>query len=38
MDLDRPRDRLKLLAHPTYIDCRRQLLEFLYQTQVRTAT
>jgi nitrate/nitrite transport system ATP-binding protein len=33
----RPRDRLKLLADPTYLDCRRQVLEFLYQKQLRAA-
>ncbi|MBC7377819.1 MAG: ABC transporter ATP-binding protein, partial [Burkholderiaceae bacterium] len=27
--LARPRDRLKLLADPDYLDCRRQVLEFL---------
>jgi nitrate/nitrite transport system ATP-binding protein len=37
VDLDRPRDRLKLVAHPKYIDCRRQVLEFLYQKQLRPA-
>ncbi len=35
--LARPRDRLKLVAHPDYIDCRRQVLEFLYQKQLRPA-
>ena len=35
--LARPRDRLKLLADATYLDCRRQVLEFLYQKQVRAA-
>lgn len=35
--LERPRDRLKLLADPTYLDCRRQVLEFLYQKQLRAA-
>ncbi len=35
--LARPRDRLKLLADATYSDCRRQVLEFLYQKQVRAA-
>jgi nitrate/nitrite transport system ATP-binding protein len=37
VDLDRPRDRLKLVAHPKYIECRRQVLEFLYQKQLRPA-
>ena len=35
--LERPRDRLKLLADPTYLNCRRQVLEFLYQKQLRAA-
>jgi nitrate/nitrite transport system ATP-binding protein len=35
--LERPRDRLKLLADPVYLDCRRQVLEFLYQKQLRAA-
>ena len=35
--LERPRDRLKLVAHPKYIDCRRQVMEFLYQKQLRPA-
>ena len=33
----RPRDRLKLLADPMYLNCRRQVLEFLYQKQLRAA-
>ena len=33
----RVRDRLKLLADPVYLDCRRQVLEFLYQKQLRAA-
>ena len=37
VDLERPRDRLKLVAHPKYIDCRRQVMEFLYQKQLRPA-
>ena len=37
VDLERPRDRLKLVAHPKYIDCRKQVLEFLYQKQLRPA-
>jgi nitrate/nitrite transport system ATP-binding protein len=37
VSLARPRDRLKLLADATYLDCRRQVLEFLYQKQVRAA-
>ena len=35
--LERPRERLKLVAHPKYIDCRKQVLEFLYQKQLRSA-
>ncbi len=35
--LERPRGRLKLLADPVYLDCRRQVLEFLYQKQLRAA-
>lgn len=35
--LARPRDRLKLLADPLYLDCRRQVLEFLYKKQLRAA-
>ncbi len=35
--LDKPRDRLKLLADPVYLDCRRRVLEFLYQKQLRAA-
>jgi nitrate/nitrite transport system ATP-binding protein len=37
VNLERPRDRLKLVAHPQYIECRRQVLEFLYQKQLRPA-
>ncbi len=37
VDIERPRDRLKLVAHPRYIDCRRQVMEFLYQKQLRPA-
>ena len=35
--LARPRDRLKLLADPVYLDCRRKVLEFLYKKQLRAA-
>jgi nitrate/nitrite transport system ATP-binding protein len=35
--LARPRDRLALVADPDYISCRKQVLEFLYQKQLRTA-
>ena len=37
VNLSRPRDRLKLLADPHYLDCRRQVLEFLYKKQLRAA-
>jgi nitrate/nitrite transport system ATP-binding protein len=33
--LARPRDRLSLATHPRYIECRREVLEFLYQRQAR---
>ena len=35
--LDRPRDRLCLATNPRYIECRREVLEFLYQRQARKA-
>ena len=35
--LARPRQRLALVADPAYIDCRRQVLEFLYQKQIKAA-
>jgi nitrate/nitrite transport system ATP-binding protein len=35
--IERPRDRLKLLADPVYLDCRKKVLEFLYQKQLRAA-
>jgi nitrate/nitrite transport system ATP-binding protein len=35
--LARPRERLALVADPTYIDCRKQVLEFLYQKQLKVA-
>ena len=35
--LPKPRDRLKLLADPVYLDCRKRVLEFLYQKQLRAA-
>ncbi len=35
--LARPRERLALVADPVYIDCRRQVLEFLYQKQLKVA-
>ena len=37
VDLERPRDRLELVANPTYIDCRKLVLEFLYQKPLRAA-
>jgi nitrate/nitrite transport system ATP-binding protein len=37
VELARPRLRLELATHPTYIDCRREVLEFLYQRQARIA-
>ncbi len=37
VNLAKPRDRLKLLADPVYLDCRRRVLEFLYQKQLRAA-
>jgi nitrate/nitrite transport system ATP-binding protein len=35
--LARPRQRLALLADPVYLDCRKRVLEFLYQKQLRAA-
>src|SRR5471032_884513 len=37
VDLPRPRNRLDLATNPRYIDCRREVLEFLYQRQARKA-
>ncbi len=37
VDLPRPRKRLDLATNPRYIDCRREVLEFLYQRQARKA-
>ncbi len=37
VDLDRPRNRLSLATNPRYIECRREVLEFLYQRQARKA-
>jgi nitrate/nitrite transport system ATP-binding protein len=37
VDLARPRNRLDLATNPHYIDCRREVLEFLYQRQARKA-
>jgi nitrate/nitrite transport system ATP-binding protein len=33
--LPRPRERLSLATHPRYIECRREVLEFLYERQAR---
>ena len=35
VDLARPRMRLELATHPRYIECRREVLEFLYTRQAR---
>jgi nitrate/nitrite transport system ATP-binding protein len=35
--LGKPRDRLALAANARYIECRRQVLEFLYSRQARQA-
>jgi nitrate/nitrite transport system ATP-binding protein len=35
--LDRPRNRLSLATNARYIECRREVLEFLYQRQARKA-
>jgi nitrate/nitrite transport system ATP-binding protein len=35
--LARPRERLKLVDDPRYIDCRKKVLEFLYQKQLKVA-
>jgi nitrate/nitrite transport system ATP-binding protein len=35
--LSRPRERLSLATHPRYIECRREVLEFLYQRQAKVA-
>jgi nitrate/nitrite transport system ATP-binding protein len=35
--LPRPRERLSLATHPRYIECRREVLEFLYQRQAKVA-
>jgi nitrate/nitrite transport system ATP-binding protein len=37
VDLPRPRDRLKLVNEPRYIACRKAVLEFLYQKQLKQA-
>jgi nitrate/nitrite transport system ATP-binding protein len=35
--LSRPRERLSLATQPRYIECRREVLEFLYQRQAKAA-
>jgi len=37
VELARPRERLQLATHPRYIECRREVLEFLYSRQARVA-
>ena len=37
VELPRPRERLKLATHPRYIECRREVLEFLYSRQAKAA-
>ena len=37
VELARPRERLQLATHPRYIECRREVLEFLYSRQARAA-
>jgi nitrate/nitrite transport system ATP-binding protein len=37
VDLPRPRERLQLATHPRYIECRREVLEFLYTRQAAKA-
>ena len=37
VDLPRPRDRLKLVNEPRYLACRKAVLEFLYQKQLKQA-
>jgi nitrate/nitrite transport system ATP-binding protein len=37
VELPRPRERLRLATHPRYIDCRREVLEFLYSRQAKRA-
>ena len=37
VDIPKPRDRLALATNPRYIDCRREVLEFLYQRQAKKA-
>ena len=37
VDLPKPRERLALATNPRYIECRREVLEFLYQRQAKKA-
>ncbi len=37
VELPKPRERLAMAVNPRYIDCRREVLEFLYQRQARKA-
>jgi len=37
VDLPKPRERLAMATHPRYIECRRAVLEFLYEKQQRKA-
>ncbi len=37
VDLPRPRERLALAGHPRYLQCRKAVLQFLYQKQMREA-
>jgi nitrate/nitrite transport system ATP-binding protein len=37
VDLPRPRDRLALATHPTYLRCRTEMLQFLYRKQMHQA-
>jgi len=37
VDIPKPRGRLALATNPRYIDCRREVLEFLYQRQAKKA-
>ena len=37
VDIPKPRERLAMATNPRYIDCRREVLEFLYQRQAKKA-
>jgi nitrate/nitrite transport system ATP-binding protein len=37
IDLPRPRERLSLASHPRYLQYRKEVLQFLYQKQMRVA-